>query len=53
MVQLNPKTVNRWAARFMPVVLIGATGYATYVLIVRLCSTYRLLNVWNIRSMRF
>jgi hypothetical protein len=31
------RAVNIWTARIIPIVLIGVVGYATYVLVVRLC----------------
>lgn len=40
MAKVNPKTVNIWTARFIPVLLMGIVGYATYVLVVRLCSAF-------------
>jgi hypothetical protein len=39
MAKLDPKAVNIWTARAIPFVLIGIVGYATYVLVVRLCGT--------------
>jgi palmitoyltransferase len=37
MVKIDPKAVNIWTARVIPLVLIGVVGYATYVLVARLC----------------
>ncbi|KAE8454476.1 hypothetical protein EG329_000099 [Mollisiaceae sp. DMI_Dod_QoI] len=34
--------INIWTARFIPVVLAGVVGYATYVLVVPLCAHYLL-----------
>jgi hypothetical protein len=36
------RAVNIWTARIIPIVLIGVVGYATYVLVVRLCGMYRI-----------
>lgn len=30
-------TANIWTARIIPIILAGVVGYATYVLVVRLC----------------
>ena len=37
MAKVDPKAVNIWSARVIPLVLMGAVGYATYVLVARLC----------------
>ena len=34
----NRRAVNRWAARVIPVLLAGAVGYCTYVIVSPLCS---------------
>jgi len=31
------RKINRWAARIIPLILIGAVGYATWVVVVLLC----------------
>ncbi|KAF3259700.1 palmitoyltransferase pfa5 [Orbilia oligospora] len=36
------RKANIWTARFMPVMLTGMAGYATYVFVVRLCIKYLL-----------
>ncbi|KAK6336209.1 palmitoyltransferase pfa5 [Orbilia brochopaga] len=36
------RQANIWTARFMPVVLTGMAGYATYVFLVRLCINFLL-----------
>lgn len=36
MAKIDPKAVNIWTARIIPVVLAGIVGYVTYVLVVRL-----------------
>ncbi|EPS39680.1 hypothetical protein H072_6533 [Dactylellina haptotyla CBS 200.50] len=36
------RTANIWTARFMPVILTGMVGYATYVFVVRICIHYLL-----------
>ncbi|KAF3928063.1 hypothetical protein AA313_de0202376 [Arthrobotrys entomopaga] len=38
----DKRTANIWTARFMPLVLTGMAGYATYVYLVRLCIHYLL-----------
>lgn len=40
MAEINEKPINRWTARFVPAVLIGIVGYATYVVVVLLCGMY-------------
>jgi hypothetical protein len=35
--EVDPRAVNTWTARTIPVVLIGVMGYTTYVTVVRLC----------------
>jgi palmitoyltransferase len=37
MAKVDPKVVNIWTARVIPIVLMGVVGYATYVHVVRLC----------------
>ncbi|TVY20922.1 Palmitoyltransferase [Lachnellula arida] len=37
------KVVNLWTARFIPLVLAGVVGYATYVLVALLCVNYLLV----------
>jgi palmitoyltransferase len=37
MAKINPKAVNIWSARVIPLVLMGVVGYGTYVLVARLC----------------
>lgn len=34
------QAANIWTARAIPLVLMGVVGYATYVLVVRLCGMY-------------
>lgn len=36
MAKVDPKAVNVWTARVIPLVLMGVVGYATYVLVARL-----------------
>ena len=36
----NEKVANLWAARVIPIILIGIVGYSTYVVVVRVCGAY-------------
>jgi len=36
----DQKAANLWVARFIPVVLVGIVGYATYVVVVLVCGAY-------------
>lgn len=38
MASVNQKAINLWTARVIPVVLIGLAGYATWVVVVLVCS---------------
>lgn len=38
----DPKAVNIWTARVIPVILIGIVGYVTWVVIVLVCADYLL-----------
>lgn len=40
MPQLNPKALNIWTARIVPLVLVGIVAYSTWVIIVLVCGQY-------------
>lgn len=35
--------INRWVAALMPLVMMGLVGYATWVLVVLICSRFPIL----------
>ena len=50
---MDQKAANRWVARFIPMVLIGIVGYATWVIVVLVCgssgfSLRPLRRIWDI-----
>lgn len=38
--------INRWVAALMPLVMMGLVGYATWVLVVLICSRFPILFLW-------
>ncbi|KAF8460330.1 DHHC palmitoyltransferase-domain-containing protein [Kalaharituber pfeilii] len=46
---VSPHTINRWVAHFMPLVIIGALGYASWVFCALICVDY-LVKHRNIRG---
>jgi palmitoyltransferase len=52
MAKVDPKAVNIWTSRVIPFVLMGVVGYATYVLVVRLCGTSLLCIYAHLRDIR-
>lgn len=40
--------MNRWVAAFMPFVMAGLAGYATWVLVVLICSVFPLRQVFRV-----
>lgn len=43
-------TMNRWVAAFMPFVMAGLAGYATWVLVVLVCIKYLILSQYRVAA---